>query len=253
MHMRRTLITGATSGLGRALVERLAKTDDVIGVGRNRQALDALLQMEGVVEAVDCDLARAGAASTLLANRPVDVLVNNAGVLPSRAAFADLPAEAIDAMIDVNFRAVMHLTQAALTSMRARGQGHIVFIGSSAGRFPHPGSTVYGATKSAVSLFSDALRAELVGERIRVTEIAPGRVRSNLYRDAIGTHAAGELYDDYEPLEPEDVADAVAFALDAPAHVDVSRLEIFPTSQAVGGGRIATISEMTQAVIKTGD
>ena len=244
--MRRTMITGATSGLGEALLSRLGATDMLIGVGRDPGALDRISKAPGVAEAIACDLSDPAACSALFEGRTVDVLVNNAGVLPSRAGIGDLPAAAIDAMIDVNFRAVVHLTQAALVGMRAQGHGHLVFIGSSAGRFPHPGATVYGATKAAVSLFADALRAELVGERIRVTEIAPGRIRSKLYRDAIGSDASAELYDDFEPLEPSDVAEAVAYALDAPAHVDVSRIEIFPTSQAVGGARMAKVSEMSR-------
>lgn len=238
------MVTGATSGLGGAIISELSTTDQLIGVGRDPKALAQLASNASVIEALSCDLSDSAACQKLLEDRPIDVLINNAGVLPSRAGFADLPLEAIDAMIDINLRAVICLTQQALRGMRERGEGHLVFIGSSAGRFPHPGATVYGATKAAISLFVDALRAELVGERIRVTEVSPGRIRSNLYRDAIGDNASGELYDDYEPLEPVDVAKAVAFALDAPAHVDVSRIEVFPTSQAVGGARIATKSEM---------
>ncbi len=242
--MRHTMITGATSGLGEAIVARLGNTDSIIGIGRDPKALERISMASGVAEAIACDLSDSAACLALFDDRAVDVLVNNAGVLPSREEFSDLPVSAINEMIDVNFRAVVLLTQAALEGMRERGSGHLVFIGSSAGRFPHPGATVYGATKAAISLFADALRSELLGERIRVTEIAPGRIRSNLYRDAVGSTASAELYDEYEPLEPKDVADAVAYALDAPAHVDVSRIEIFPTAQAVGGARIVKTSEM---------
>ncbi|WP_166433976.1 SDR family oxidoreductase [Roseovarius spongiae] len=241
--MRNILITGATSGVGRALVEKMSRTDRVICAGRNRDVLDALAKIDGVADTVSCDLADPAACRALLEGRVIDVLVNNAGVLPSREGFADLPVDAIDAMVDVNFRGVAHLTQAALRQMQVRGQGHIVFVGSSAGRFPHPGATVYGASKAAVSLFADALRAELAEWRIRVTEVAPGRTRSNLYRDAIND-ASDELYDAYEPLEPGDVADAIAYALNAPAHVDVSRIEIMPIGQVAGGGRTLRRDEM---------
>ncbi len=249
--MRHTMITGATSGLGEAIVARLGNTDSIIGIGRDPKALERISMTAGVAEAIACDLSDSAACLALFDDRAVDVLVNNAGVLPSREEFSDLPVSAINEMIDVNFRAVVLLTQAALEGMRERGSGHLVFIGSSAGRFPHAGATVYGATKAAISLFADALRSELLGERIRVTEIAPGRMRSNLYRDAVGSTASAELYDEYEPLEPKDVADAVAYALDAPAHVDVSRIEIFPTAQAVGGARIVKTSEMGLKASKT--
>ncbi|QCO56435.1 SDR family oxidoreductase [Pseudorhodobacter turbinis] len=242
--MQTIMVTGATSGLGRSLVEILSKTDQVICVGRNQAALNELAALENVIETVACDLGDPKACRALMEGRNVDVLVNNAGVLPSRASFVDLPEDAINAMIDVNFRSVVHLTQAAVRGMQERGQGHVVFVGSSAGRFPHPGATVYGASKAAVSLFADALRAELVDRRIRVTEVAPGRIRSNLYREAIGNDASGELYDEYEPLEPQDVAEAIAYALRAPRHVDVSRIEIMPIGQAVGGGRTVRKTEM---------
>lgn len=242
--MRKILITGATSGLGRAIVDGLAPEDRAIGVGRNKTALRELEALPNVVETLSCDLTDPESCHALFAGRDVDVLINNAGVLPSRAGFAELPAEAINAMIDVNFRSVVHLTQAYLNALKPGQRGHVVFIGSSAGRFPHPGATVYGASKAAVSLFADALRAELADRYIRVTEVAPGRIRTNLYRDAIGNNASSELYDEYEPLEPEDVAGAVLYAIGAPPHVDVSRIEIMPIGQVAGGGRTVPKAQM---------
>lgn len=242
--MRHILITGATSGLGRAIVENLEPEDRAICIGRDRAALDDLAKLPNVLEALSCDLRDPEACHAVFAGRKVDVLINNAGVLPSRAGFVDLPGDAIDAMIDVNFRVVTHLTQGFLKQLAPGAPGHIAFIGSSAGRYPHPGAAVYGASKAAISLFADALRAELADRYIRVTEIAPGRIRTNLYRDAIGDDASRELYDEYEPLEPEDVARAVLYAISAPPHVDVSRIEIMPVGQVVGGGRTVPKAQM---------
>lgn len=242
--MPNILITGATSGLGRAIVEGLMSSEQAICVGRDKAALSELAELPNVLETISCDIGDPLACHALFEDREVDVLVNNAGVLPSRAGFADLPADAIDAMINVNLRAVIHLTQAFLKNLAPGRRGHVAFIGSSAGRFPHPGATVYGASKAAVSLFADALRAELADRYVRVTEIAPGRIRTNLYRDAIGTDASRELYDAYEPLEPSDVAAALLYALRAPGHVDVSRIEIMPIGQVVGGGRTVPKAEM---------
>jgi 3-hydroxy acid dehydrogenase/malonic semialdehyde reductase len=115
-------------------------------------------------------------------------------------------------------------------------------VGSSAGRFPHPNTAVYGATKAASSLFCDSLRCDLLGSNVRVTEIAPGRVQTNLYRTALGEVAANQkLYDTYRSIQPEHVAELIAAALALPEYVDVSRLEVFPTDQAPGGSQIVSM------------
>ena len=142
-------------------------------------------------------------------------------------------------MIDVNFKAPLHLTRLALPAMIARGYGHIFFIGSSAGLVPQPNAGVYGASKAGVGHFSDCLRCDLLGTGVRVSEICPGRVETQLYRTAIGMEdAQAELYDGYEPIHPEDIAALVMAAINMPRNVDVSRIEVFPTSQAVGGSRM---------------
>src|SRR5690625_1841195 len=125
--MRQTLVTGATSGVGRALVVQLMVTDGLLAVGRNEEELDALARLNGNIPPVRCDLAQPASPLEIVANRQVDVLINNAGVVPVRGTLADLRVHAIDAMIDMNLRAVMHLTQAVLAGMRARGRGHVVF------------------------------------------------------------------------------------------------------------------------------
>ncbi len=174
-----------------------------------------------------------------LEGQAVDVLVNNAGILSTRAAFQDIDEAEIDNMLDINLKAPLHLARQVLPGMVGRGRGHLFFIGSSVGRAPHPGAAVYGASKAGVSLFCDALRCDLLGSGVRVTEIAPGRVQTQLYKAAMGMQAAGsELYDGYESIQPEDIAQLLLAALKMPRQVDVSRLEVFPTAQAVGGGRM---------------
>lgn len=238
------LVTGASSGIGGAIAIALKATlPTVYGLGRNAKALAETLDGQGIEPLVG-DITDLAALQALLCDRPVDILVNNAGILTSRAAFVDLAAEDIDRMIDVNLRATLQITRLCLRGMIERGAGHLLFIGSSAGRYPHPSASVYGASKAGISLFCDALRAELLGTRIRVTEIVPGRVRTRLYREAIGATAGQELYDGYEPLEPDNIASAVRYAVDAPPNVDVSRIEIFPVAQAVGGARMVKKSEM---------
>lgn len=236
---RCAMVTGATSGIGKAVVLALRDAGlQVIAVGRSPTALAELASEQGV-EVVQADVRDTDAFSAVLGRYPVDVLVNNAGVLSTRAAFQDMAPAEIDNMFDINLKAPLHLTRQVVPGMIARGYGHLFFIGSSAGRAPHPGAAVYGASKAGISLFCDALRCDLLGSGVRVTEIAPGRVQTQLYKTAMGMQAAGaELYDGYESIMPEDIATLLLAALSLPQQVDVSRLEVFPTAQAVGGGRM---------------
>ncbi|GAB7531440.1 SDR family oxidoreductase [Pseudomonas sp. 3A(2025)] len=236
---RTALVTGATSGIGRAIVLALRDAGlKVIAVGRSREALQVLGEEPGVI-AVEADVRQLDAFALVLGEHQVDVLVNNAGVLTSRAAFQDIDPVEIDNMLDINLKAPLHLTRQVLPGMVERQHGHLFFIGSSAGRAPHPGASVYGASKAGISLFCDALRCDLLGTGVRVTEIAPGRVQTQLYRTAIGMQKVGsELYDGYESIMPEDIAQLLLAALRLPEQVDVSRLEVFPTAQAVGGARM---------------
>lgn len=236
---RTALVTGATSGIGKAIVLALRDAGlKVIAVGRSREALQALSEEPGVI-AVEADVRQLDAFAQVLGEHQVDVLVNNAGVLTTRAAFQDIDPAEIDNMFDINLKAPLHLTRQVLPGMVERQHGHLFFIGSSAGRAPHPGASVYGASKAGISLFCDALRCDLLGTGVRVTEIAPGRVQTQLYRTAIGMQKVGsELYDGYESIMPEDIAQLLLAALRLPEQVDVSRLEVFPTAQAVGGSRM---------------
>lgn len=237
--LRCALVTGATSGIGEAIVEALCEAGlKVIAVGRNDELLQALAARTGAV-AWQADVRDTQAFAAVLKDYEVDVLVNNAGILSTRAAFQDMDPAEIDNMFDVNLKAPLHLTRQVVPGMIERGRGHLFFIGSSAGRAPHPGAAVYGSSKAGVSLFCDALRCDLLGTGVRVTEIAPGRVQTHLYKTAMGMQAAGsELYDGYESIQPRDIAQLLLAALSLPLQVDVSRLEVFPTAQAVGGGRM---------------
>lgn len=242
---RRALVTGATSGIGRAIVLALRDAGlEVTAVGRSRDALAELAGEPGVT-AIEADVRDHAGLSAAIAGKQIDVLVNSAGILSTRAAFHEIDEREIDSMLDINLKAPLQLARLVLPGMVARGQGHLFFIGSSAGRAPHPGAAVYGASKAGVSLFCDALRCDLLGTGVRVTEIAPGRVQTQLYRTAMGMEAAGaELYAGYESIQPKDIAELLMAALRMPAAVDVSRLEVFPTAQAVGGARmVKTLAE----------
>ena len=231
------LVTGATSGIGRAVVARLrAAGMEVFAVGRNEAALAALASEFGATP-IQADVRDPGRIIDAVKGRPIDVLVNNAGILSTRARFQDIDPAEIDAMIDVNLKAPMHLTRLMLPDMIARRRGHLIFVGSSGGRAAYPSMAAYGASKAGISLFCDNLRCDLLGTSIRVTEIVPGRVQTDLYRTALGREQAqAALYDGYRPIQSEDIAELIATVVAMPGHVDVSRLEVFPTDQASGGG-----------------
>jgi NADP-dependent 3-hydroxy acid dehydrogenase YdfG len=234
--LRTALVTGATSGIGEATVKTLVTAGFIVhALGRNTVALEALATATGAIPLV-ADVCDTDAVMAGLAGAPIDVLVNNAGVLPARVPFQDLDMAAVDTMLDVNLKAPIRLTRALLPGMIARRLGHLVYIGSSAGQAAFPSMSVYGTSKAGLSMFCDNLRLDLLGTGIRVSEVAPGRVQTRLYRTALDAQGLFEFYDGYRPLAPEDVAAAIAHVLALPPHVDVARLELFPTDQASGGG-----------------
>ena len=232
------LVTGASSGIGRAVAVRLRAAGwTVIALGRSQEALDALAQECGA-QTLAVDVRNTAELTRLLAGKTLDAVIHAAGVLSSRELFQDIDPDAIDQMIATNLSAPVHLTRALLPAMIARQTGHLLFIGSSAGRWAHPNASVYGATKAGISLFCDALRCDLLGTGVRVTELAPGRVQTQLYKSTLGDDAGKQLYDGYASIQPSEIAELVLSCLQLPPHVDVSRLEVFPTDQAVGGARI---------------
>lgn len=231
------IVTGATSGIGRATVLKLREMGlDVHAVGRNAAALAELASATGA-KTLQADVRDTAAFAARFADVEVDILVNNAGILSTRALFHEIDPNEIDAMIDVNLKAPMHLTRAVLPGMVARKRGHLIFIGSSGGQAPYPSMSAYGASKAGLSLFCDNLRCDLLGTSVRVTEVVPGRVQTDLYRTAIADNQAqAVLYDGYRPIQPEHIASVIGSAIELPAFVDVARVEVFPTDQATGGG-----------------
>ncbi|MQB12313.1 SDR family NAD(P)-dependent oxidoreductase [Agrobacterium sp. ICMP 6402] len=234
---RTAVVTGATSGIGRATVLKLRELGlTVYAVGRNEDKLQELAVLSGA-KPIMADVRDTGEIFDQLSGVEVDILVNNAGILSTRASFHEIDPAEIDAMIDINLKAPMHLTRAFLPGMVERKRGHLIYLGSSGGRAPYPSMGAYGPSKAGLSLFCDNLRCDLLGTSVRVSEVVPGRVQTELYRTAIAGNQARELlYDGYRPIQPENIATIIANVITLPTFVDVSRVEVFPTDQATGGG-----------------
>ena len=225
--MTQVLVTGATSGIGRAMALTLkAAGYAVLALGRNPDALTELAQAG--IETLALDLADPGAVQSL-ADRPVDVLVNNAGIMPRPGAFAAMALAEIDQTLAVNLSAVLHLTRALLPGMIARGRGHVVFTGSTAGHAPGANFAVYAASKAAIAGFATALRAEVSPHGIRVTELVPGRVETGLYSAVLPQATRADMYEGGASLQPQDLADMLLAILSLPLRASVTRLDILPT------------------------
>ena len=230
------LVTGASSGIGAAIVRALAKSGrEVVAVARRKDKLDELVNETGC-RAEALDLRDLDAADALVREVAPSILVNNAGTGHGIAGLEKASEDDLRVSVETNILSPIRLTRAAVPAMRERGRGHVVNLGSIAGLYPII-SAAYGASKGAVHLMSQNLRVELKGSGIRVTEIAPGRTASEFYE-------AGNLRDDdrarmtqtgIEELTPDDVARAVLFALDSPPHVNIGLIELTPTEQALGG------------------
>ncbi|RWY83288.1 SDR family oxidoreductase [Rhizobium leguminosarum] len=238
------LVTGATSGIGRATVGKLREMGlTVYAIGRNAEALEELARESGA-KPVRADVRDTAEIVKQLHGTDVDILVNNAGILSTRATFSEIEPSEIDAMIDINLKAPMHLTRAFLPAMVERKRGHLIYIGSSGGQAAYPNMAVYGPTKAGLSLFCDNLRCDLLGTSVRVTEVVPGRVQTELYRTAVaGNQARTLLYDGYRPIQPSHIASIISNAIELPVFVDVARIEVFPTDQATGGGTMVKFPE----------
>ncbi len=228
--MATAFITGATSGIGRAIAVALSEAGyDVYAVGRNRPALEALRAERPNITPVAVDVTDRDAIEAALADLRVDVLINNAGIMPPLGNFADMKVSDIDAALEINLSAAILLTRLVLPKMRERQSGHILFTGSTAGHGSFANIAVYSAAKAAISGFVAGLKADTSGYGVRVTEIVCGRVETGLYKDILDEKARAAMYAGNVAVQPEDVARMVVAVLALPPNADVSRFDIVPT------------------------
>ncbi len=237
------LITGATGDFGKAFAQRFAALGaKLILHGRSQEKLDALAKtLDADVHTILFDITDKVAMKAALDNLPetfqnIDLLINNAGgALGADPAYQADP-EDWETMIDINNKGLVLMTRFVLDGMVKRKRGHIINIGSTAGSYPYPGGHVYCATKAFVKQFSLALRADLQGSNIRVTNVEPGMVETqfSLKRFKGDAEKAKGVYANTTPLTAKDVAESVFWAATLPAHFNVNRLEIMPTVQSFG-------------------
>ena len=233
------VVTGASSGIGAATARRLVREGyDVVAGARRTDRLAALHDELGdALRPLPLDVTAAESVAAFAAEIPeATVLVNNAGGALGMDPVAEASPEDWQAMYEVNVVGVLRVTQALLPVLVASGRGHVVVMGSTAGRIVYEGGGGYTAAKHGAAVLAETLRLELSGQPVRVTEIAPGMVRTDEFavnRFRGDAERAAQVYAGVaEPLTADDIADCVAWCVTRPPHVDIDLLVVKPLAQA---------------------
>jgi 3-hydroxy acid dehydrogenase / malonic semialdehyde reductase len=241
------LITGATSGFGKAMAVRFAAAGArIIGTGRRRDRLRALKEELGErCLTIELDVTRRDEVVSSLQSLPapfdaIDICVANAGLALGLELAPEADLNDWNRMIETNIIGLTTTVRAVLPAMVERDRGHIVLIGSVAGAFPYPGANVYGATKAYVRHFALNLRADLLGRNVRVTNIEPGLAETefSLVRFEGDRGKASVPYEGLTPMSADDIAEAVYWACSLPRHLNINSIQMMPVMQAFG--RFAT-------------
>lgn len=241
--MKTALITGATSGIGKATAELLAKQGfRLILCGRRTEILDQLkteLSAHTEIFSLNFDQRYLGEVEVAFESLPVDwknidILINNAGNAHGLESLIDGNISDWDMMIDGNVKGLLYVSKMIMPGMKERNSGHIVNISSVAARQTYANGVVYCASKKAVDIISDGMRLELTEFGIKVTNIQPGAVETDFSKVRFkgDEDRANSVYQGYEALKAEDVADAIAYCINAPKHVMISDLTIYPSAQS---------------------
>ena len=241
--MKTALITGATSGIGKATAIALAKNNyKVILCGRRADRLSELkneLSAITEVHTLAFDVRDKNAVLESIASLPenfktMDVLINNAGNAHGLDPIQTGNLDDWDMMMDINVKGLLYVSKAVISGMVERKSGHIINIGSIAGKEVYPNGNVYCATKHAVDALNKAMRIDLVQYGIRVGAVHPGMVETEFseVRFKGDTERAAKVYQSFTPLKPEDIADIILFVVTRPYHVNISDLVVTPTAQA---------------------
>jgi NADP-dependent 3-hydroxy acid dehydrogenase YdfG len=237
------LVTGATSGIGRATARILAKNNyKIILCGRREDRLTALekeLSEYTEIHTLSFDVRDKKAVFESINSLPeafstIDILINNAGNAHGLDPIQTGDLDDWDAMIDINVKGLLYVSKAIIPQMMERKSGHIINIGSIAGKEVYPNGNVYCASKHAVDALNQSMRMDLNPYGIRVGAIHPGMVETEFseVRFKGDTNRASTVYKDIKALQAEDIADIIYFVVSRPSHVNIGDLVVFPTAQA---------------------
>ncbi len=240
------LITGASSGIGRACAAKLAEHGyQLVLLARREEKLAELAAelSDTAVHIIAQDINDRPTLDSAIDALPaqfsnIDVLLNNAGLALGLEPADQTNWDDWHTMIETNCTSLAYLTRKLLPAMRTRNSGHIINMGSTAGTYAYPGVNVYGASKAFVEHFSLALRSDLLGTNIRVCNLEPGLIAGTEFSNTRfhgDDEKAASVYQDCEPLLPEDIAEAVHWVVSQPARMNINRMEIMPVCQAPAG------------------
>lgn len=240
---RIAFITGASSGIGMATAKAFAHAGiNIIVCGRNGEKLRALqqeLQQYTSVEVLTFDVRDNNAVNRAINSLPndwqqIDILVNNAGNAHGLSSIEAGDIADWDMMMDANVKGLLYVSRAIMPIMVERKTGHIINLSSVAGKYTYQNGAVYCATKRAVEAISEGMRLDLTQHGIKITNIAPGAVETSfsLVRFKGDEERAAKVYQGFEPIQPQDVADAILYAVNAPANVCIADMVLYAAAQA---------------------
>lgn len=242
MKNKTALITGSSSGIGRATAQEFAKHGiNLILCGRRQERLDSIkssLENHTSIHILNFDVSDKDATFQSIESLPtefrqIDILINNAGNAHGRDPIHLGNLEDWDAMMDINVKGLLYVSKAIIPQMTERQSGHIINIGSSAGRDIYPNGNVYCASKAAVLAITEGMRMDLNPFGIKVSAINPGMVETEFSEVRFkGDPNANSAYKGYKALQPEDIAEIIYFTVSRPVHVNIADLLVFPTAQA---------------------
>ena len=236
------LITGATSGIGKATAHEFAKHGiNLILCGRRQERLDTIqqaLEKQTKVHTLNFDVRDREKCEMAIASLPqefnrIDILINNAGNAHGMDPIQEGQLDDWDAMMDINVKGLLYVSKAVMPQMVERQSGHIINIGSSAGKEVYPKGNIYCASKHAVLAITEGMRIDLNPYGIKVSAINPGLVETEFSEVRFkGDPIAETVYMGYKALQAEDIAEIIYFTISRPQHVNLADVLIFPTAQA---------------------
>ena len=237
------VITGASSGFGRAAAKRFASEGyRLVLMARRLERLTDLASMledDGSCHVVELDVRDSKAVSEAFLTLPEpfhqpDILINNAGLALGLSGADAVDLDDWETMVDTNIKGLMYCTRACLPIMVEQGRGHVINMGSVAANWPYPGGNVYGGTKAFVQQFTRNLRTDLLGKGVRATVIEPGMCETefSVVRFSGDESKAAAVYEGMKPLSADDIADVIVWVALRPAHVNINQIELMPVEQS---------------------